>query len=306
MKVRLFGSLTLALASLLFLGCSSDNVMQDASQVSNLHEVDFSVFEKTLEDLPTRADDASGTPLSETNLFSELEVAMIPTNKLDDLSYAVRQLSTDDNFGSTKLYVPDGDYYLVAVAANTKNPVKGHQVTIKSTSEIDFADGKVTDMAYYYGKVTIDSKKKTSLSVPLQRGAACLFLNGVSVKPDDVTAYKLTLSGGVGKTFNPSTGCCTKEESLSLSYDLTPYQGKRIYINVYCTLTNPEVKEAAVTGTAYDKDDNVVKKISLSDVYLVRGKKTTYTGPLFTSTTGMGFTITQPTMLDVDSGHTFE
>lgn len=304
---RLFANFMLALASILITGCTTDNVMQDASQVSNLNEVDFSVFEKSIEDLPTRAGDASGTPLSETELFSELEVAMIPTTKVDEVSYSVRQLSKDDDtFGMTKLYVPDGEYYLVAIAANTKNPSKGHQVTIKSTTEIDFPDSVISDMAYYCDKVKISGDKKTTLSVPLKRGAACFHLCGVRPKLDNAASYKITLSSVFGSVFDPSTGCCAKENTVVRTYNLTSYQGKTLDFTVYCLLSKTEVTNAVITGTAFDKDGKVIKAITLNGVHMVQGKRTTYTGPLFTSTTEAGFTIIQTDMENVDSGHTFE
>lgn len=310
MPNRAFASLLLVMVSLFFVGCSSDNVMPDASQVTNLHEVDFSVFEKTLDDLPSRAmssraDETSSVPLSQTELFTEMEVCLIPVNDVSNVRYSVRQLSTDDHFGETKLYVPEGDYYLVAVAAKTKNPGKNHQITIKSNTEIDFPDGYVTDMAYNYQRVTIGKEKK-SLDVLLKRGVSAFFLSSTDRIPANIKSLEISFTKGVGKVFDPSTGHCAKEEKVTRAYDPSADVGKTISITMYVLLPQQELKTAEVSVKSIDQDGNVIKAISFSNVHMVMGKRTTYTGPLFTSTTSASFTFSEGNLEDADGGHEFD
>lgn len=305
MKYRLFASLALAVLTMLFVGCTSDNAMQEAPQVSNLQEVDFSVFEKTQEDLPTRADEASSVPLSETNLFTELEVALIPVDKTTYLGYSVRQQKTDENFGVTKLYVPKGEYYLVAVAAKTQNPSEKHQITIKSNTEIDFPDDIVTDMAYYYEKVTVGDTKK-SLSVALKRGVSAFFVNSADQCVSNAKYFEVSLTNGVGSVFDPSTGFCTEEVAYSRKFDVSGKAGKNLGFTIYVLLPEKEKKNVHVTLKATDKDGNPIKTTTFDDVHLVYGKRTSYKGPLFTNTTSASFTFSEGEISNADDVHEFD
>lgn len=310
MNHRLFAGFLLALASLLFVGCSADNATPGASQVTNLHEVDFSVFEKTLDNLPsraafTRADGTSSVPLSQTNLFSELEVCMIPVNDVGNVNYRVRQLSTEDNFGETKLYVPDGDYYLVVVAANTKNPVKNHQITIKSTTEVDFPDGILTDMAYSYQKVKI-GKDKQSLTVQLKRAVSAFLLSSTDLVPSNIKTLEVTFTKGAGPVFNPSTGHCAKEASMSRVYDLTTHINYQMKFTMYVLLPQDDENTAEVLVKATDQKGGTIKSMTFSNVHMVNGKRTTYQGPLFTATTSASFTIDEGSIGDADGVHNFD
>ena len=300
----------LVFATLLFGGCSTDNAMQEASQVSNLNEVDFSVFEKTLDELPTRsvssrADESSSVPLSETNLFTELEVALIPVDDTDNLKYSVRQLSTEDKFGETKLYVPAGDYYLVAVAANTKNPVKDHQITIKSTTEVDFPNGIVTDMAYSYQKVTIGAEK-SSRTISLKRGVSAFKIESTDRAVANSKTYEITINKGVGSVFDPSTGFCAKEEKYVRTFDLTGQVGRTMSFTVFVLLPKAEEKDASITVKSIDTSDNIIKSLTFDDVHLVCGKRTVYQGPLFTPTSSVSFTIAEGNIEDADDVHEFD
>jgi len=292
MKCRLFASLTLVVLSMLFVGCTSDNAMQEASQVSNLQEVDFSVFEKTQEDLPTRADDASSVPLSETNLFTELEVALIPVDQPNTVKDSVRQLSTDEKFGEAKMYVPKGEYYLVAVAAKTKKPGNGHQITIKSNTEIDFPDNIVTDMAYYYEKVTIGDQKK-SLSVPLKRAVSAFYVISADQCVANAKSFEVSITKGVGSVFNPFTGFCTKEETYTRQFDISDKKGKILAFTIYVLLPEKERKDVSITLKSIDTNGNLLKTTTFNDVHLVYGKRTNYKGPLFNNTVSTSFTFSE-------------
>lgn len=310
MKHRLFAGFLLVITSLFFVGCSSENATPDALQVTNLHEVDFSVFEKTLDELPSRAmssraDETSSVPLSQTELFTELEVCLIPVNDVSNVRYSVRQLSTDDNFGKTKLYVPEGTYYLVAVAAKTKNLAEGHRITIKSNTEIDFPDDYINDMAYCYQEVTIGKEKK-SLDVLLKRGVSAFMLSSADRIPANIKSVEISFTKGVGKVFNPLTGRCAKEEKVTRVYDLATNVNKTISITMFVLLPQQETKTAEVSVKVIDQDENTIKSMSFSNVHMVIGKRTVYKGPLFTSTTSASFTFSEGNLENVDGVHEFE
>lgn len=298
--------LMLAIAALLFLaGCTTDNALQDATQVNNLKEVNLSLFEKTEEALPSRANDGGGTSLAASKLFSELEVVMIPQNNLKDTTFITRQFSTDSNFGQVRLYVPVGSYYMVAAAANTDTPNKKKCLHIKSTSELVFPNDDITDMAYLYEPVTI-SKDNTSLSYALSRGVAAFTLNTVDHVPSTAKTLQVTFSQRCGKIFDPSKGYCTQPFTIVKTYDLEKHRTNTIDFTIYLLLTNQDVKDMKLEIKALDESGTLIKTTSFDDVHLVRGKRTSYRGPLFTSGKTASFSITQSKMEEADPERRFE
>lgn len=297
--------LLMAILSLSLEGCV-DNAMQDVSQVKNLKEVNFSLFQTSVEALPSRADDAVGTPLAETKLFSELEVAMFPVESPTTVPYTIRQNKDDVNFGKTKMYVPAGDYYLVAVAANTASPTANKHININSNAEVVFPKNVVTDMAYIHKKVSIGNKEKNEINLSLNRAVSVFFLKAIDQIPTTVKSVKLTLSNGVGKVFNPSKGVCSQPEPIVNTYDVTDGRGKTPSFTVYTLLSaTPDVNDVKATIEIFDDDGKPVKTFTLDNIHLELGKKTTYRGPVFTKATEASFTISQATIEDGED-HTFE
>ena len=74
--------------------------------------------------------------------------------------YLVTQFSTDKNFGQVKLYVPRGNYKMVAIAAATDNPSKDNKVSIKSKTEVVFPKNEVKDMFYTYQDIAVKDREK--------------------------------------------------------------------------------------------------------------------------------------------------
>lgn len=152
MKKYFTKSLWLIIAALLVVSCSKEDGVMDSSSRSDKLEVCFSFFEKSIAEIESRAGSADGTPaetpwitradteegktLSECKQITELEVALFPEGK--DTAYVVTQFSTDKDFGQVKLYMPKGNYKMVAIAAATKNPSKDNKVSIKSEKEVVF------------------------------------------------------------------------------------------------------------------------------------------------------------------------
>lgn len=164
MKKYFTKSLWLIIAALLVVSCSKEDGVMDSSSRSDKLEVSFNFFEKSISEIEsragtadvaqaaspwiTRADTDGKKNLSECKQITELEVALFPEDK--DTMYLVTQFSTDKNFGKMKLYVPKGNYKMVAIAASTDTPSKDNKVSIKSKTEVVFPKNEVTDMFYTY------------------------------------------------------------------------------------------------------------------------------------------------------------
>lgn len=302
---RMFSTgLLLVAISFLFGGCSKENVMTEASQVNHLNEVQLNIFEQSIDALPSRA---GSTPLSSTRLFSEMEVAMIPVGNVSNLAYSARQYLGEEDFGNIKFYVPAGKYYLVAVAANTVNPSKNYQIDIKSNTEVVVPDDIVKDMASKCQEVTIaDTSTPTTIDVSLERCVACFHLVGVDKSPSNAQKYEITFTNDVGCVLDPSTGFCKEANTYTRTYEISPYQGTKIDFTIHLLLSQAETSNVTITARALDASGKEIKKLTFNNVHLLIGKRTTYEGPLFSSTTYTSFSINQTDLEEEGKAHTFE
>lgn len=208
----------------------------DSSSRSDKLEVSFNFFEKSISEIEsragtagvaqaaspwiTRADTDGKKNLSECKQITELEVALFPEDK--DAMYLVTQFSTDKNFGKVKLYVPRGNYKMVAIAAATDKPSEDNKVSIKSKTEVVFPNNKVTDMFYTYQNIAVkDREESQNYDCILKRGVTVLQLNCREEPcPDYMKSFKYTITGNCGNVFNPSTGHCLKQATLTKTYDI--------------------------------------------------------------------------------------
>ena len=192
MKKYFTKSLWLIIAALLVVSCSKEDGVMDSSSQSDKQEVCFSFFEKSIAEIEsragtadvaqaaspwiTRADTDGKKNLSECKQITELEVALFPEDK--DTMYLVTQFSTDKDFGQVKLYMPKGNYKMVAIAAATKNPSKDNKVSIKSEKEVVFPKNEVTDMFYTYQSIFVkDGEEAQKHDCTLKRGVTVLQLD---------------------------------------------------------------------------------------------------------------------------------
>ncbi len=114
--------------------------------------------------------------------------------------------------------------------------------------------------------------------------------------PLTTNTQDITISGSCGTVFNPSTGFCKEKATITRSWTFDPkeYQNPYIKFTLYTLLTDNDVTDIHITTTGKDKEGKAVKTVSFDNVHLVIGKKTTYTGPLYTyPANNMSFTIDQ-------------
>lgn len=324
MKKYFTKSLWLIIAALLVVSCSKEDGVMDSLSRSDKLEVSFNFFEKSISEIEsragtadvaqaaspwiTRADTDGKKNLSECKQITELEVALFPEDK--DTMYLVTQFSTGKNFGQVKLYVPRGNYKMVAIAAATDNPSKGNKVSIKSKTEVVFPKNEVTDMFYTYQDIVVkDREERQNYDCILKRGVTVLQLNSQQeIRPDYIKSFKCTITGNCGNVFNPSTGYCLEKTTLTKTYDISGdrFKAKRFLFTIYFFLGADDVTDITLATQSTDTEDKVAKDLSFKNVHMVKGKMTIYKGPFLSTHSAVSFTIDSPTIPDSGFSTEFE
>ena len=294
----------LFLAMTTTVSCTQENVMLETTPQVKNQEVRFCFFESSIVPIGqdeesnlarTRAD-GSEKSLKDAKLYTDLQVCLIPKGDETTAGYTVRQENWDDKFGNVSLQVPAGEYTLIAVAAKT-DLQQEKRIEVKSRYEMTFANNIVRDMAYTLQDIKVESgSKAVTQNVSLKRAVSCFELQATDIMPLTSKTQDITISGSCGTVFNPSTGFCKEKATITrnFSFEAKAHQERSIHYTLYTLLTDKDVTDIHITATAKDKEEKVIKTISFDNVHLVIGKKTTYTGPIFTYPNNMSFTVNQP------------
>lgn len=304
MKNVFTSGMILFLAMTTMVSCTQENVMLETTPQVKNQEVRFCFFESSIVPIGqdeesnlarTRAD-GSEQSLKDAKLYTDLEVCLIPKGDETTAGYTVRQENWDDKFGNVSLQVPAGEYTLVAVAAKT-DLLQEERIEVKSRYEMTFANNIVRDMAYTLQDIKVESgSKAVTQNVSLKRAVSCFELCATDIMPLTTKTQEITVSGSCGTVFNPSTGFCKEKATITrnFSFEAKEHQKSGFHYTLYTLLTDKDVTDIHITATAKDKEEKVIKTISFDNVHLVIGKKTTYTGPIFTYSNNMSFTVNQP------------
>lgn len=304
MKNVFTSGMILFLAMTTTVSCTQENVMLETTPQVKNQEVRFCFFESSIVPIGqdeesnlarTRAD-GSKQSLKDAKLYTDLQVCLIPKGDETTAGYTVRQENWDDKFGNVSLQVPAGEYTLVAVAAKT-DLQQEERIEVKSRYEMTFANNIVRDMAYTLQDIKVESgSKAVTQNVSLKRAVSCFELQATDIMPLTTKTQEITISGSCGTVFNPSTGFCKEKATITRNFSIEAkaHQERSIHSTLYTLLTDKDVTDIHITATAKDKEEKVIKTVSFDNVHLVIGKKTTYTGPIFTYPNNMSFTIDQP------------
>lgn len=304
MKKAFTSGMILFLAMTTTVSCTQENVMLETTPQVKNQEVRFCFFEKSIVPIGqdeesnlarTRAD-GSEKSLKDAKLYTDLQVCLIPKGDETTAGYTVRQENWDDKFGNVSLQVPAGEYTLVAVAAKT-DLQQEERIEVKSRYEMTFANNIVRDMAYTLQDIKVESgSKAVTQNVSLKRAVSCFELQATDIMPLTSKTQEITISGSCGTVFNPSTGFCKEKATITrnFSFEAKEHQKTGFHYTLYTLLTDKDVTDIHITATAKDKEEKVIKTVSFDNVHLVIGKKTTYTGPIFTYPNNMSFTVNQP------------
>lgn len=304
MKNVFTSGMILFLAMTTTVSCTQENVMLETTPQVKNQEVRFCFFESSI--VPIGQDEESNLArtrangseqsLKDAKLYTDLQVCLIPKGDETTAGYTVRQENWDDKFGNVSLQVPAGEYTLVAVAAKT-DLQQEERIEVKSRYEMTFANNIVRDMAYTLQDIKVESGSKAlTQNVSLKRAVSCFELCATDIMPLTTNTQEITISGSCGTVFNPSTGFCKEKATITrnFSFEAKEHQKTGFHYTLYTLLTDKDVTDIHITATAKDKEEKVIKTVSFDNVHLVIGKKTTYTGPIFTYSNNMSFTVNQP------------
>lgn len=304
MKNVFTSGMILFLAMTTMVSCTQENVMLETTPQVKNQEVRFCFFESSI--VPIGQDEESNLArtrangseksLKDANLYTDLQVCLIPKGDETTAGYTVRQENWDNKFGNVSLQVPAGEYTLVAVAAKT-DLQQEERIEVKSRYEMTFANNIVRDMAYTLQDIKVESGcKAVTQNVSLKRAVSCFELQATDIMPLTTKTQEITISGSCGTVFNPSTGFCKEKATITRNFSIEAkeHQERSIHSTLYTLLTDKDVTDIHITATAKDKEEKVIKTVSFDNVHLVIGKKTTYTGPIFTYPNNMSFTVNQP------------
>lgn len=305
MKNVFTSGMILFLAMTTTVSCTQENVMLETTPQVKNQEVRFCFFESSIVPIGqdeesnlarTRAD-GSEKSLKDAKLYTDLQVCLIPKGDETTAGYTVRQENWDDKFGNVSLQVPAGEYTLIAVAAKT-DLQQEKRIEVKSRYEMTFANNIVRDMAYTLQDIKVETgSKAVTQNVSLKRAVSCFELQATDIMPLTTKTQEITISGSCGTVFNPSTGFCKENATITRNFSLEAkaHQERSIHYTLYTLLTDKDITDIHITATAKDKEEKVIKTVSFDNVHLVIGKKTTYTGPIFTyPANNMSFTVNQP------------
>lgn len=304
MKNVFTSGMILFLAMTTMVSCTQENVMLETTPQVKNQEVRFCFFERSI--VPIGQDEESNLArtrangseksLKDAKLYTDLQVCLIPKGDETTAGYTVRQENWDDKFGNVSLQVPAGEYTLVAVAAKT-DLQQEERIEVKSRHEMTFANNIVRDMAYTLQDIKVETgSKAVTQNVSLKRAVSCFELCATDIMPLTSKTQEITISGSCGTVFNPSTGFCKEKATITrnFSFEAKEHQNRGFHYTLYTLLTDKDVTDIHITATAKDKEEKVIKTVSFDNVHLVIGKKTTYTGPIFTYPNNMSFTVNQP------------
>lgn len=293
----------IAACLMIFTSCENGTVFESSESELELREtapVNLTFFDVSLEDVTTpatsRADDEDSS-LKENGYFSRLDVAFFPLYSSNEV-YQIHQISDSTNFGKISTSLPIGSYKLVAMAHNLDA-----QFEITDTTSVTSPiEDELTDIAYIYTSLNVGTDGNTS-ACQLERPIAGFKLQSTDVSPDTVYSIRLTLGSGCSNTFNPSTSFAIDKGEYSVIKVLNrAYVGTTRGVNFYM-FVEQETEYENIRADVLDKNGNILNQFDFEDVLLVQGKRTTYTGQVFSYSKEIEFSSSISAMSDIeDSG----
>jgi len=227
------------------------------------------------------------SPYQQTEFTTRAAVAL--TNQCSRLSVAVFDeddakvgstksfKSTDANFGTVSLSLPEGTYTVVAIAHNA---IDGN-ATITSPTKVTFPSNKMTDTFCYCGELVVDADGINE-QLQMQRVVAMIRLTLTDEQmPSDVARLKFYYTGG-SSTLNPRTGygCVNSKQTEYRSVIGDDGQAVRVY-ELY-TAPHEQSDILKLTITSQDASNGDINTFSpMENVPVTRNMITTWEGSLF-------------------------
>lgn len=188
------------------------------------------------------------------------------------------QKTTDSDFGTLSITLPQDSYRLVVIAHNgAGNP------TFTSAEKISFPSNKVTDTFYCCEDIEVAEGKEYNLE--LKRAVAKFRLVIEDAMPTNVSQMKFYYTGG-SSTFDAVSGYgCVKSRQTELRDVTADMTGKSTQFEVY-SFPHAEEDALKMVVSALDASKNTIKERTFEDVPIQRNVVTQYRGSFFGTSSG--------------------
>ena len=196
-----------------------------------------------------------------------------------EVSKITQEKGSAENFGDFSLTLPLGSYTMVVIG---RDVLEGDAFSLTSATAAGYTSERVRETFCAKQSVAITSSAAVNLDVTLNRIVAQLTIQSTDGRPEGASKIRTTYSGG-GKMFSPSTGLAIEDTGFSVVNTPKSAVGAAIGVKNFAFLaSNEQVMD--ITLEVLDSADNVLITKEVKDVPLVRNKKTTLSGALFTPT----------------------
>ncbi len=174
----------------------------------------------------------------------------------------INQVSDDNNFGTARINLDEGEYRLVAIAHNGKG-----NCTMSLPEKVKFTNNKLTDTFYYYGRLSVtDDGAQANIALERGVGAMKLHINDESL-PAEVRSIKFYYTGG-SSTLDATTGfgCVNSRQTENFNIE----EGNRDF-TIY-TFPHEDNRYIKMTISLLDADAKVVKSFEKADLKLKKNQ----------------------------------
>ena len=160
----------------------------------------------------------------------------------------VSQESSDANFGTVQLSVPQGSYLLVVVAHSGNG-----KATMTNPEKITFYNNKVTDTFFCTQDIEIGSDASLSLDLNLRRAVGKVCFSPDDKTPAEITKMQFYYTGG-SSTFNAVSGygCVNSKQTEDRNVEAEAYEGSSSY-EIF-TFPHADKKDISLQVTAQKSD----------------------------------------------------
>ncbi|PVX50150.1 FimB/Mfa2 family fimbrial subunit [Hallella colorans] len=184
----------------------------------------------------------------------------------------INQLSTDSDFGTLQLTLPEGKYKIVVLAHNgAKNP------TMTDIEKIGF-NGKLTDTFYYCTNITVGSEAQ-SFDVDLKRAVAMVRFQTNKI-PANVSKMKFYYTGGSSSLNALLGGGAVKSrqtEEIAVSTDMVGNPGS---FDIF-SIPRSDSNLLTMDVTAFDNENAQIFHKRIDGIQIKRNFITELNGSFF-------------------------
>lgn len=188
----------------------------------------------------------------------------------------INQKSTDENFGSFTIALPEGDYHIVALVHSCSG-----NATVTQTDKITFPSNKVTDTFSHFSDITVSESK--SIDIDLDRVVSMFRFTVEDAIPAEVEKMQFYYTGG-SSTLNAESGFGCVNSRQTEVREITNRGAGQVF-EVY-TFPHETEDELTMTITALDANGGEYAVKALSNIPIEYQKVTSASMPFFSGSSG--------------------